>query len=90
MENYNNYDELESYGGLGHMAEFRKAVNEDNVNKVMRAQFDLIKKQQQEIIEQSKYREESRRSSKRTFNFAIAGIVIALLTLIATIIGWFI
>ena len=90
MVNSNDSDNLISYGDLGYMADYRKSVDADNANKVMHAQFDLIKKQNQEIIEQRKYREESRISSRQSFKFVIIGIVIVLLTLIATIIGLFI
>ncbi|MCU6767356.1 hypothetical protein OCV73_00065 [Barnesiella propionica] len=88
MENLNDPDKLESYKGPG--AFFPKYVDERNSRKIMQKQFDLIKQKEQEIIELRKYREESRISAKRSFKFVILGIIIALLTLIATIIGWFI
>ena len=90
MEYFDDFDKLESYGGLGYMSEFRKLTDERNAHKIMHAQFDLIKEQQREIIEQRKYRDKSNKASKLSLILAIVGIVIALLTLIASIIGWFI
>ncbi|GAE83356.1 hypothetical protein JCM10512_1624 [Bacteroides reticulotermitis JCM 10512] len=68
----------------------RKDTDERNAIKVMHAQFDLIQKQKQEIIEERRYREEMRKSADRSFRYTIIAIVIASLTLLATIITWFI
>lgn len=71
-------------------ADYMKIKDQENTRELMREQYELIKKQRQEINEQRKYREESRMASKQVFKYTIVGIVIASLTLIATIIGWFI
>lgn len=82
MRNYNDSDELESYGSFEHKEDFRKFIDERNSKKVMREQFDLMKKQKQEIID-------NRKSSKRAFFISIVGIVIALLSLIVSMVSLF-
>lgn len=86
----NNSGKLEDYGGLGYMMDYRKSVDDKNANEVMKAQFDLIQRQKQEIEDQRRYREDSRKDTKQSFRYAIIGVAIASLTLVATIIGWFI
>ena len=79
----NNPDKLKDYGELGYNDEYRKRIDESNSHKLMMAQY-------QEIIDQQKYRKESRKGNKRSFKLLIASLIIAFLTLVATIIGWFI
>lgn len=81
---------LSNYGGLEHQRDFAKLKDEKNQRIVMQEQFDLIQKQKQAILEASKFREESRKASKLATRRANIGIVIAIATLIATVIGWFI
>lgn len=82
----NESDELESYGGLEYIREYRKTVDERNSNKVMHAQFNLIKEQRQEIFEQRKYREEQRKASKLSTKLLIISIIISIIALVISII----
>ena len=74
----NNPDKLDDYGELGYIDEYRKGIDENNSHKLMMAQY-------QEIIDQQKYRKESRKANRRSFIFTIVNIVIAILTLIVAI-----
>ncbi|WP_302464122.1 hypothetical protein [Butyricimonas virosa] len=92
----NEPNELESYGGLEHIREYRKTVDERNSNKVMHAQFDLIKEQRQEIFEQCKYREEQRKyieeqrkTSKLSTRLLIISIIISFIALVISILDCF-
>ena len=99
----NEPNELESYGGLEHIREYRKTVDERNSNKVMHAQFDLIKEQRQEIFEQCKYREEERKyieeqrkyieeqrkTSKLSTRLLIISIIISFIALVISILDCF-
>lgn len=90
MVNYNSShdsDELKSYGGLGYMVEYRKAIDEKNANTLMHAQFDLIKRQRKEILEENKYREENRKATKFSTRLLIASIIISIVSLIVSIIS---
>lgn len=79
----NNPNKLMDYGELGYIDEYRKRVDEKNLHELMKAQY-------QEIADQQKYRKESKKTNSCFFKLTIVSIFVAFLTLIATIIGWFI
>ncbi|WP_418495499.1 hypothetical protein [Coprobacter sp.] len=92
MTDYNN-DELYSYKGLNR-TEYIKEMRDRNSSIIMQKQYELTKQQlkhleiqQQEMINERKYREESSKISKRSFIISIVGICIAFASLVVAIIA---
>ncbi|MFV0323183.1 MAG: hypothetical protein ACK5LF_02235 [Bacteroides xylanisolvens] len=87
--NIDNPNRLVSYTN-GPGAYYPDHADKINNRKVVQQQFDLIQKQKQEIIEERLYREEMRKSAARSFRYTIIAIVIASLTLLATLVTLFV
>ena len=92
MTDYNN-DELYSYKGLNR-TEYIKEMRDRNSSIIMQKQYEFTKQQlkhlemqQQEMINERKYREESSKISKRSFIISIVGICIAFASLVVAIIA---
>lgn len=92
MTEYDN-DELYSCKGLNRV-EYIKEIRDRNSSIIMQKKYELTKQQlnhlevqQQEIINERKYREESIKISKRSFIISIVGICIAFASLVVAIIA---